>query len=193
MDGTKPEYLILDGQQRMTSLYLAMSSGKPVPTTTSKGKEIERYYYLDIVKSLDPNEDRLDAVLSVPANKLVTSDFGRKIDLDLTTQEKEFSQCYFPLKVLFDQSDYSAWRRGFQKMFRNDDVKLDLFDNFEAEVVNRFQSYRVPTIELLRDTPKEEEQDSSRLSLLLASLRKSPNALSEGMLVTQLLKTGPVS
>jgi len=153
--GTNPEYLILDGQQRMTSLYLAMSSGQPVPTTTNKGKEIERYYYLDVVKSLDINEDRLDAVLSVPATKLVTSDFGRKIDLDLTTQEKEFSQCYFPLEVLFDQTAYSAWRRGFQKMFRNDDNKLDLFDNFEAEVVNRFQSYRVPTIELLRDTPKE--------------------------------------
>ena len=152
---TKPEYLILDGQQRLTSLYLAMSSDQPVPTTNNKGKETERYYYLDVVKSLDPNEDRLDAVLSVPATKLVTSDFGRKIDLDLTTQEKEFSQCYFPLEVLFDQTAYSAWRRGFQKMFRNDDDKLDLFDNFEAEVVNRFQSYRVPTIELLRDTPKE--------------------------------------
>ena len=127
---TKPEYLILDGQQRMTSLYLAISSDQPVPTTTNKRKEVERYYYLDIVKSLDPNEDRLDAVLSVPATKLLTSDFGRKIDLNLTTQEKEFSQCYFPIGVLFDQTAYSAWRRGFQ-------------------------SYRVPTIELLRDTPKE--------------------------------------
>ena len=38
--------------------------------------------------------------------------------------------------------------------------------------------------------PVLKEQDSSRLSLLLSSLRKSPNALSEGMLVSQLLKTG---
>jgi len=38
--------------------------------------------------------------------------------------------------------------------------------------------------------PVLEEQDGSRLSLLLASLRKSPNALSEGILVAQLLKTG---
>lgn len=38
--------------------------------------------------------------------------------------------------------------------------------------------------------PILEERDSSRLSLLLSSLRKSPNALSEGMLVVQLLKTG---
>ena len=152
---TKPEYLILDGQQRMTSLYLAILSGNAVLTTTNKGKKIERYYYLDILKSLDSNEDRSDAVVSVPATKMIKSDFGRKINLDLTTPEEEFHQCYFPLKVLFDQAAYSAWRRGFQKMFRNDEGKLDLFDKFEAEVVNRFQSYRVPTIELLRDTPKE--------------------------------------
>jgi len=155
LNGIKPEYLILDGQQRMTSLYLAMGSGQPVPTTTNKGKEIERHYYLDIAKCLNPDEDRLDAVVSVPVGKRITSNFGREVDLDLSILDKEFSKCHFPLDSLFDQTAYAAWRRGFQKMFRNDDDKLDLFDKFEAEVVNRFQSYRVPTIELLRDTPKE--------------------------------------
>ena len=38
--------------------------------------------------------------------------------------------------------------------------------------------------------PISEEQDSSKLSLLLSSFRKSLNALSEGMLVVHLLKTG---
>jgi hypothetical protein len=151
----KPEYLILDGQQRMTSLYLSILNGNPVLTTTNKGEKIERYYYLDIQKTLDPDQDRLDAVLSVPSKKIVTSDFGRKIELDVTSQENEFLQCVIPLNILFDQTAYSVWRRGFQKMFRNDEDKLDLFDKFEAEVVYRFQSYRVPTIELLRDTPKE--------------------------------------
>jgi hypothetical protein len=139
----------------MTSLYLAISNDQPVPTTNSKGKNIERFYYLNIEKCLDPEEDRIDAVVSVPPSKKVTSDFGRKIDLDLATQDKEFLNCYFPLKILFNHTTYSAWRRGFQKFFRNDDNKLDLFDNFEADVINRFQSYRIPTIELLRDTPKE--------------------------------------
>ena len=92
---TNPEYLILDGQQRMTSLYLAISSVQPVPTTTNKGKEIERFYYMDIRKCLDPMEDRLDAVVSVPSTKKITSDFGRKIELDLTTPEKEYAQCFF--------------------------------------------------------------------------------------------------
>ncbi len=150
-----PEHLILDGQQRMTSLYLAISSGQPVPTTTNKGKEIERFYYLDIKKCLDSNEDRLDAVVSVPSTKMVTSDFGRKIELDLTTPEKEYEKCLFPLASLFDTSHCFAWRRDFSKFHNYDQEKLGLWDQFEGEVLSRFQSYRVPTIELLRDTPKE--------------------------------------
>ena len=67
---TKPEFLILDGQQRMTSLYLSLVSGGPVPTRTEKGKDIERVYYLNIVKCLDPEEDRFDAVLSLPSIRL---------------------------------------------------------------------------------------------------------------------------
>jgi hypothetical protein len=151
----RPEYLILDGQQRMTSLYLAISSSLPVPTTTNKGKEIERFYYLDIKICVDPNEDRLDAVVSVPSTKLITSDFGRKIDLDLTTPEKEYEKCLFPLAALLDSSRCFAWRRDFSKFHNYDQEKLGLWDQFEGEVLSRFQSYRVPTIELLRDTPKE--------------------------------------
>ena len=151
----KPEYLILDGQQRMTSLYSAISSGQPVPTTNNKGKEIERFYYLDIEKCLDPNEDRLDAVVSVPSSKMITSDFGRRIDLNLTTPEKEYEECLFPLTALLDSSRCFAWRRDFSKFHNYDQEKLCLWDQFEGEVLSRFQSYRIPTIELLRDTPKE--------------------------------------
>jgi ParB family chromosome partitioning protein len=38
--------------------------------------------------------------------------------------------------------------------------------------------------------PITEENEGDKLSLLLSSLRKSPNALSEGLLITQMLKTG---
>jgi len=151
----KPEYLILDGQQRMTSLYLAVSSGLPVPTTTSKGKDIERFYYLDIAKCLDPDEDRLDAVVSVPSTKKITSDFGRKVDLDLTTPENEYENGLFPLAAMLDSSLCPAWRRDFSKYHHYDPEKLGLWDQFEGEVLSRFQLYRIPTIELLRDTPKE--------------------------------------
>ena len=43
-----PERLILDGQQRMTSIYRAMYSKKPVETTDSKKKPINRFYYTQV-------------------------------------------------------------------------------------------------------------------------------------------------
>jgi len=151
----RPDYLILDGQQRMTSLYLALLSGKPVPTKTEKGQEIERIYYLDVAKCLDPNEDRIDAVLSLPPDRKVTTDFGRKVILDVSTAEREYEQALFPLEALFDHSRYFAWRHGYETKFRGDEGRLAQLQRFETEVFSRFQSYRIPTIELLRDTPKE--------------------------------------
>ena len=53
-NGKNPQQLILDGQQRMTSLYLALRSGKPVPTQTEKGKDIDRVYYLDMEACCNP-------------------------------------------------------------------------------------------------------------------------------------------
>lgn len=150
----KPDYLILDGQQRLTSMYLSLSSEKPVPTRTSKNQEIMRFYYLNMGKCLDPNADRLDAIVSVPVEKILTSDFGRKIDLDISTPEKEFQMGLFPLNAVFNTDLYNTWRRGYQGLFRLDDERYNLFDHFESEIIKRFQSYRVPVIELLRDTPK---------------------------------------
>ena len=45
-----PSELILDGQQRLTSLYSALYSDAPVRTRTDKGKDISRYYYISIEK-----------------------------------------------------------------------------------------------------------------------------------------------
>lgn len=152
-----PQRLLLDGQQRMTSLYLALRSGQPVPTTTEKGKAISRVYYLDMAKALDPMVDRVEAVVSLPPERVLTSNFARTVDLDVSTPEKEWAAGLFPLDALFDLAKYPAWRRGYSRLHRDrdDDAKLDLFDAFETQVVNRFQHYRVPIIELLRETPKE--------------------------------------
>jgi len=156
MDGKKePEHLILDGQQRLTSLYLALRSSRPVKTRDEKGKEVERLYYLDIEKCLNPEVDREDAVISVPADRRITSDFGRRVDLDLTSEDDEHAAGHFPLLHIFDSGLYSAWRRGFQRLHRTQERQLDLFDEFEAEIIHRFQQYRVPAIELLKNTPKE--------------------------------------
>lgn len=40
---TKPSWLILDGQQRLTSIYSSLYSENPVDTRTEKGIDIKRY------------------------------------------------------------------------------------------------------------------------------------------------------
>lgn len=52
------ELLVLDGQQRLTSLFQSLMSAKPVATQDAKGNPIERWYYLDIAKALDRNIER---------------------------------------------------------------------------------------------------------------------------------------
>lgn len=151
----EPRQLILDGQQRMTSLYLALRSGQPVPTRTEKGKEIDRVYYLDIERCLDPETDREDAVLSLPPDRMIRSNFNRNVDLDLSTDDREFQHGCFPLAAMFDASRYSQWRRGYQKLHRDDDARLDLLDRFEVEVLDPIRRYRIPAIELTRSTTKD--------------------------------------
>lgn len=58
----EPERLILDGQQRLTSLYQALVRRQPVLTRDARGNTIRRFYYIDIRKALDPNADREDAI-----------------------------------------------------------------------------------------------------------------------------------
>ncbi len=52
-----PEQLLLDGQQRTTSLYQSLFSGQPVTTKDSREKKISRWYYLDMKVALAPDGD----------------------------------------------------------------------------------------------------------------------------------------
>ena len=86
-----PDYLVLDGQQRLTSIYQALYSANPVETKTDKGKEIKRYYYLSMEKCLDESEDRYDAVIPVPDDRKVKENFDRDIKMDLSTHDLEYA------------------------------------------------------------------------------------------------------
>jgi hypothetical protein len=59
-----PHSLLLDGQQRMTSLYQVALRGKVVETVTPKKKKVKRWFYIDILKALDPSVYKGTLVLS---------------------------------------------------------------------------------------------------------------------------------
>lgn len=146
--------LVLDGQQRLTSLYLALRSGKPV-RTERKQQQIERLYYLDIKRCLDPEVDRKEAILSVPPNRQLRSDFDRKIELDLSSSEFEYEKFCIPLSVAFSGNETRAWRRGLNEFHKHGKDVSELWDQFEEQIIGSLQTYRLPAIELARDTSRE--------------------------------------
>ena len=84
-----PAELLLDGQQRLTSLYQAIYSADQVITLNSRGKEVDRIYYIDIPKAI--GADIRDAIIGIPGkDRISRKNFGRDVDIDLSTREKEF-------------------------------------------------------------------------------------------------------
>lgn len=153
--GVAPNELILDGQQRLTSIYSALFSDKPVKTRTDKGKEIARYYYIDIQKAIDPTVDRIDAIISVPATKIVTSNFGRDIDLDLSTPQKEYEHKLFPLNIVLDFMKTAMWQQNYFQHYGLDAAVVQEFMNFQNLITMPTIQYKMPVILLGKETPKE--------------------------------------
>ena len=144
-----PERLILDGQQRLTTLTQVLKLNGPVQTRTEKGKPIERYYYIHIPTALE-GADRLDdAIIAVDASRQMRSDFGRKIDLDLSTRELECQQLYFPCGEIFEAM---SWLQDLYQ-FNPDGVKT--FFEFKQAVLDAYNEYQIPLIVLKKETSKE--------------------------------------
>ncbi|WP_036281774.1 DUF262 domain-containing protein [Methylocystis sp. ATCC 49242] len=143
-----PELLILDGQQRLTTLTQVLKQPGPVKTFDAKGKQVELFYYVDIDKAL--SDDTLeDAFFAVPADKKVKSDFDRKIDLDLSSREKECRAFCFPCNELLDTRE---WERALSEIDRD---KFFRFMDFREKVSDRFRAYQLPAIKLAKETSKE--------------------------------------
>ena len=149
-----PQSLLLDGQQRMTSLYQVTLRGKVVETVTPKKKKVKRWFYIDIRKALDPSIDREEAIIGVPEDKIVRIDFGREVDLDLSSAEREYASLMYPVCQVFD---WDKWQDGFDKHWRGDQNQSvrEEFRAFKRQVLENFKCYRVPVITLDRSTSKE--------------------------------------
>lgn len=154
-DRVVPAELILDGQQRITSMYSSLYSPKPVHTKTDKGKEIQRFYYIDIKKALDPSCDRVDAIISVPKTRKITSNFGRKDVLDVSTPDLEYEKKLFPLNMILDSSKTFMWMQGYMAYHKNDPAIVKEWMDFQGKIIMAVFQYKMPVILLDRNTPKE--------------------------------------
>jgi len=146
-----PHLLILDGQQRLTTLFMVLLSEQPVAIKDQKSQKIiKKWYYLDIEKCLDPECDRRSAIIALPEAK-ITRIFTGDI-VDCSTPEKEYESLLFPLSKVFS---FSEWRSKFSKYWQYDPQRLELIDTLELQVLKKFEHYQIPVIQLRDSLPKE--------------------------------------
>ena len=145
----KPEKLILDGQQRLTTLTQALSLDRPVYTRTARGKEIKRYYYFDISKAVDAPNTLDEAIVAVDENRQLRSNFRRTVDLDLSKTELECQQLHFPCNQIMSSD---TWERMLHQVAPE---HWDIYMNFRERILAPFRNYQVPVISLKKETSKE--------------------------------------
>ena len=147
-----PDSLVLDGQQRLTTLYRVFMSKNPVVTRmdTDKDSTIKRYYYIDIEKAINPEIERLDAIISISEDKIKTENIGREIILDLRTREDEYKNLMFPLNLTF--SDTMDWIWG---LITYNKEAMPIVQKFQQEILEPLKKYTFPVITLAKDTTPE--------------------------------------
>ena len=150
---TLPQELLLDGQQRITSLYQSAYAKSPVRTLTPRDTVVSRFYYLDIKKSVENPNEMEDAIFGMPEDKVLRENFGKDIKLDLSNRELEFEHDAFPLNQVFDSRNwFYDWRDYWRE--RGRDVS-DLDRQFVRGVVETIERYKMPIIKLDRDNSRE--------------------------------------
>ena len=124
--------LILDGQQRLTTLFQACFSDRPV--TTKSGKDVtQRNYYFDMEQCLNVNLDREGCVISETLNG------------NSTNPEVQYEEGLFPTSQMFD---YMHWRDAYLNHHQHNTSKIGIADQFYRRVVYNFERYSIPIIRM---------------------------------------------
>jgi hypothetical protein len=153
-----PDSLLLDGQQRITSLYQTMFSQSPVKTIDDKKKEIERFYYIDMKvavggKSGAEEADIFEAIVPVWPDKKIRANFGRDVVKDLSLAEGEYAHHLFPFNRVFRSKDWFYGWKDYWKERGEDHYSLERA--FDSKVLEHLERYKVPIIRLDKENSRE--------------------------------------
>lgn len=138
------KFLLLDGQQRLTSLTQALSGSGAVATKDSRGKLLDRRYLVHMETALnDPN--RVDeAVISIPSDGIIRTNFGKEVVRDLSDHNRQREHGFFPLHLLY--GDFMSWILDLENRA--------LGKEFHERFIKPAATYDIPAIVLDEDTDK---------------------------------------
>jgi len=154
----RPEHLVLDGQQRLSSLIYALTA----PNLSLKDSIQRRWFFVD-----------LDVLLEEPDNDEVVFDRAKRELRGLDKVETQYEQRILPCTVLLTQQSFYQWRDGFEDWLRQ--ARPDDLDKYRKEwrdpwtaTATEFQTFEVPLVEL----PRIDEADGDSIGRVCAIFEK---------------------
>lgn len=153
-----PELLVLDGQQRLSSLIYALTA----PDLSLKDSSKRRWYFVN-----------LDVLLTEPDSDDVVFDRAKRELRGLDTAEGQYEQRMLPCPVLLTQQGFLQWLHGFEDWLRsNHPDQLDRYrdewrDAWTSAVI-AFQTFEVPLVEL----PRVDDSDNESIGRVCAIFEK---------------------
>jgi hypothetical protein len=154
----KPELLLLDGQQRLTSLIYALTA----PDLPLKGTKLRRWFFID-----------LDLLTQDPDNEDIVIERSKRDIADLHSPAAQYQRHFLPCTVLLRPTDFYKWRDGFEDWLRlNLPEKEPVFRSEWRQawqrIVDRVQNFEVPLVEL----PRVAEDDTDAMGRVCAIFEK---------------------
>ncbi len=147
-----PTQLLLDGQQRLTSLYQALKYRGAVDTTNTKKKARRRHYYFNILEMIKPDFDEDEIVVIANEEKSARRTMAREA-YDYSTTELECASHMFPANLVLDITAMNQWGQVYTKQFTDieNNIRWNTFFSKMIEVA----SYNIPVISLTQENRKE--------------------------------------
>lgn len=148
--GVEPGLLLLDGQQRLTSLYHAFKGDGVIPTVDYLGTPITRRFFVDVRGAVASDPMPVESVFAVDEEGAVRSHFGPELDGGITSREDMLRHGVIPVSMLL-------WKQGNDLLIDmaagiDDEGMRTAVKRFQNEVLRWLPAYDVPVIRVDRDT-----------------------------------------
>ena len=136
-----PKKLILDGQQRLTSIYRAFFRQSPVIEKNSKGVETPYRYFVDLEKVSEEPDDLFQAIKFLPVKNPKTG---------LSVDKNQYKKKMFPLNIILNDERTETWFEEYIKYHEKKSQPSDarIGRNFKTSIALKISKYTIPVIEL---------------------------------------------
>lgn len=145
----QPDWLLLDGQQRLTTLYQCLRGEGVVQSVDFRDKKVKRRFYIDVNKAVSADVMPDEAVISVDETGHIKSHFAPELPGGIISKETALEAGYIPVSdLLFD----AGTDQLFEIAAGADEDAKDRAKQFYTRIIKSLVRYSVPIILLERQT-----------------------------------------